>query len=347
MSAFISGATGFIAQHIVDGLLKQNYKVIGTARSQEKANKLMKQFSNNPNLSMEIVGDISDVNAFDEVMKKRGSEIKYVLHTASPFHFNVTDIEKELLVPAVNGTRGILNSIKKYANDTVERVVITSSFAAILDLNRFNDNSLVLSEANWNPVTKEEALSNPMAGYCASKTYAERAAWDFLKENEGSIKFKLTTVNPVYVFGPQLFAEDVKNVLNTSCEVVNQVVQSTIDTTLPVDCSGQFVDVRDVAKAHIAGIQNDNCIGQRLLCSQAAFGVQDIANVLNDNFPQLKGKIAKSNPKTNAVENIGICQIDNSKTKELLGFEFIDLKTCLIDTVSQIVEQKIIGLCEY
>ena len=80
-TVFVSGATGFIALHIVNDLLKAGYKVIGSGRSQEKNNSLLKKFNNNPRLSMEIVEDIAAPNAFDEVFKKHGKEIKIVLHT--------------------------------------------------------------------------------------------------------------------------------------------------------------------------------------------------------------------------------------------------------------------------
>ena len=217
MSVFISGASGFIAQHIVENLLKENYTVIGSVRSQEKADRLTRQFCNNPNLQFEIVGDIAKLDAFDNAFSKHGKDIKYVLHTASPFHFNTTEYEKDLLIPALNGTKGILESIKKYAADSVERVVITSSFAAVSNVEYQGDSSKTLSEADWNTVSWEGAQANGVFAYCGSKAFAERAAWDFLKENEGMVKFQLSTVNPVLVFGPQLFEEDVKDTLNTSC----------------------------------------------------------------------------------------------------------------------------------
>ncbi|KAJ4168271.1 Glycine-rich RNA-binding protein 2, mitochondrial [Fusarium falciforme] len=64
---------------------------------------------------MEIIEDIAAPNAFDKVFQKHGKEIKVVLHIASPVHFNTTDFEKDLLIPAVNGTKSILEAIKNYA----------------------------------------------------------------------------------------------------------------------------------------------------------------------------------------------------------------------------------------
>ena len=45
------------------------------------------------NFTYEIVKDIAVKGAFDDALKKH-PEVTVFLHTASPFHFNVTDIEK-------------------------------------------------------------------------------------------------------------------------------------------------------------------------------------------------------------------------------------------------------------
>jgi hypothetical protein len=52
--------------------------------------------------------------------------------TATLFHFNITDTKKDLLEPAGNRTTGLLRTIKEHAL-TVKRVVLNSSFAAMID----------------------------------------------------------------------------------------------------------------------------------------------------------------------------------------------------------------------
>ncbi|CCE65975.1 hypothetical protein TPHA_0N01940 [Tetrapisispora phaffii CBS 4417] len=337
MSVFVSGATGFIAQHIVNDLLQQNYKVIGTARSQEKVDKLIKQFGNNKNFSMEIVKDVADINAFDDVFKRRGSEIKYVLHTASPFHFNVTDAEKDLLIPAVNGTKGILSSIKKYAPKNVERFVVTSSFAAVSDLEDQSNSNVIYTEKDWCKLNWQTAQANAVAAYWGSKTFAEKAAWEFLEENKDSVSLKITAINPVYVFGPQLFDEDVTAKLNTSCEFINSLVHSTPETKVEKTCAGNFIDVRDVSKAHILAFQKEETIGKRLILSEGPFGMQDIVNTLNKDFPQLKGKIAPTYEETDVKLNKNFAKINNDETKKILGFKFRTFDETVDDTAKQIL----------
>lgn len=87
---------------------------------------------------------------------KSNPPFDYVLHTASPFHFNVQDPVKDFLDPAIKGTTGILKAIKAHA-PTVKRVVITSSFAAIINPKK---HPRVYSEKEWNPATWDEAMDH-------------------------------------------------------------------------------------------------------------------------------------------------------------------------------------------
>lgn len=87
-----------------------------------------------------------------------------MLHTASPFHYNVQDPVKDFLDPAIKGTTSILKAVKAYA-PTVKRVVITSSYAAIVNV---KGHPKVYSEKVWNPVTWEEAMDHSQV-YRASK----------------------------------------------------------------------------------------------------------------------------------------------------------------------------------
>ena len=336
-TVFVSGASGYIALHVVDELLNAGYKVIGSTRSDKKAAEVEKKFGNNPNLKTVIVPDIAEPGAFDHAFEEYGSEIKVVLHVASPFFFGTTEYEKDLLLPAVNGTKSILESVKKYASRTVENVVVTSSLAAFTSPKRMTDPSVVITEEDWNDTTWEGATADPITAYSASKKFAEEAAWRFLEENKSVVKFKLTTVNPGYVFGPQLSNDSVTKVLNTSCELINGVVHSKPGSEIP-PVAGPYVDVRDVAKAHRLAFEKEETFGKRLMLVEGAFSLQQVADLINEEFPQLKGNIATGQPGSGdeLLEKGGKC--DPSKTKALLGFQFKGLKETVHDTVAQILE---------
>lgn len=339
MSVLVSGCNGYIAKHIVNDLLNENYKVIGTVRSNEKREKLAKQFGNNPNLVLEIVEDISDLHAFDEVFKKNSSEIKYVLHTASPFTLEVTDYVKQLFIPALNGTKAMLSAIKHFGATTVERLVITSSYAAIMNFDKEMVKGHIFTEASWNPDDWEKAQESAGRAYNGSKVFAEREAWKFLEDNRDIVKCKLSVVNPVYVFGPQMFDEDVTPKMNTSCEIINKAIHTKPDAVIdPFETFGSFVDVRDVSKAHLLAFQRENLIGKRLLMDNGRFSTQDIFDVLNEQIPSLKGTIPVGNPGTDGQHNNIGATVDNSQTKELLGFKFRTFTETVTDTAKQILK---------
>lgn len=105
-------------------------------------------------------------------------------------------------------------------------------------------------EEDWNPMTPEKALENNLFGYQASKTFAEKAAWDFTKSNAGNEKTpSLVTICPPMIFGPVHPASGItKDALNESSAQLLKAVTSAdpAPTRMPV-----FVDVRDVAQAHV------------------------------------------------------------------------------------------------
>jgi nucleoside-diphosphate-sugar epimerase len=111
----LTGGSGFIAAHTLDILLDHGHSVITTVRTQEKADKIKesyKDYVEKGQLGFAIVPDIAQEGAFEKAVIS-DPPFEAVLHTASPFHFNVTNVQKDLIDPAVIGTTGILKSIKK------------------------------------------------------------------------------------------------------------------------------------------------------------------------------------------------------------------------------------------
>lgn len=165
----VTGASGFLALHIIGQLLSEGYSVIGTVRSQSKIEKLMSQFKTKypeavANLQFEIVPDIQLEGVFDKLFIEH-KDIDFVLHTASPFSFGLEgSFDDVYLKPAVNGTLNVLKSIKNFASQ-VKKVVITSSMAAI---DNMGDHELIHTEDIWNPLEWEQVNHEQLA-YVASK----------------------------------------------------------------------------------------------------------------------------------------------------------------------------------
>ena len=107
-----------------------------------------------------------------------------MLHIASPCHFDAKD-PWDIIRPAVTSTVNILGSCVR-AGNSVKRVVITSSFAAILDPSKKPPNSYTEEDWNESSPRNSKEQGNDQASldaYRASKTLAERAAWDILMLN--------------------------------------------------------------------------------------------------------------------------------------------------------------------
>jgi len=328
-TVFVTGATGFIAQYIIDQLLQQGYTVIGSVRSIEKGDNLKRLFDND-RFSYEIIKDLTDSKEdFDKALEAH-PEIEVVLHTASPVTHVEGDVAKNFLYPAINGTKNVLESVAKHGKN-VKRFVYTSSNAALHSRNREGPN-FVENEESWNDISWEKALENSTLGYAASKTFAEKALWEFVEKNKPS--FKVSVVNPTFVFGPQLFDEFVKDQLNFSNDFTYSFFR---DGENYKKFQGNFIDVRDVAKAHLYAFQKENTIGQRLILKERTFTEQTLLDIINEKYPKLQGKIPKGEPGSDKAPLSQRVVLDNTKTREILGYNFISLEKSISDTVDQII----------
>ncbi|RLV91706.1 putative NADPH-dependent methylglyoxal reductase GRP2 [Spathaspora sp. JA1] len=328
-TVFVSGANGFIAQHIVKQLLAKGYTVIGSVRSEAKGKELAKLVQNDQ-FSYEIVASLTEEGAFDEVLKKH-PEVTVFLHTASPFSFSVEDVERDLLNPAKDGTINALKAIKQYGPQ-IKKVVITASAVAIFGFGPHFEPSKVYTEKDWNPVTYEESLSNSVFGYFGSKKFAELAANEFVDKEH--VNFDISFINPPYVFGPQAYAIEDKSNLNLSNEVINRVVKLNKDEPIPAEAN-LFVDVRDVAHAHLVAFENDKANGERLMIiSHEKYTLDLIANIIHEKFPQTT--IPKGDNSRTEELLQGVHKFDDSRTRKILGFEYKSLEETVYDTVAQI-----------
>ena len=197
----LTGASGFVAAHVLNSLLQHGYSIRGTVRSEATAEKVRKTHSHllngdNSRLTFAIVPDVAKSGAFDKAVK----DVDGVIHTASPFVMQVENNERDLLDPAIKGTTEILKAVQKYAPQ-VKRIVITSSFAAIVDPTQGARPGYTYSEKDWNPVTYEQAKGGDGGtAYCASKKFAEKAAWDFVEMEKPN--FDVATICPPMIYGP-------------------------------------------------------------------------------------------------------------------------------------------------
>ena len=257
----VTGSTGFIGLHCIHQLIEKGYSVNGTLRSksreEEVRSSLKKANLSDANLSLYECDLMSD-----DGWEKAIDGCDYVLHIASPFINGLPDHEDDLIKPALTGTQRILEL--SATNPQIKKIIITSSFAAVGDT--FNGQT-VFNESDWS-----DPNNNKISAYNKSKTLAEKSAWDFMESNPS---FKLTVINPVGVIGPML-SDDI----GTS----NLFVKKILDGSTPGNPGLHigFVDVRDVARAHVDSIKNEKSNNKRIILSKDEIWVSELSEILRN-----------------------------------------------------------------
>ncbi|KAF5022826.1 hypothetical protein F66182_5120 [Fusarium sp. NRRL 66182] len=326
----VTGASGFIGTHIVAEFLRAGYHVRGTVRSESSAQNAREAHPDySRTLSFSIVPDIIKKGAFDEAVKG----VNGVIHSASPFIVGQgLDNERDLLVPAIEGTKNILDSVAKHA-PKVKRVVITSSFASIANLNRGLWPEHTYTEADWNPESYGGAIQADVAtAYCASKALAKRAAWEFV-QREGP-HFALTTICPPMVWGPIAHRVTSMDALPTSPKGFYQVMNGTLSEPPQTDIF-PFVDVRDVAAAHRRGYEVVEAAGQRFFTTGGRYSWQLVCDILRENLPDIRHLVPVGNPNTGLGAEV--YKVDASKAERVLDMQFRGLEQVVVDAAKSLI----------
>ncbi|XP_024022043.1 cinnamoyl-CoA reductase 1-like [Morus notabilis] len=307
----VTGASGYIASWLVKLLLQRGYTVKASLRD-----------SNNPKKTEHLVSlegakerlhlykaDLLEEGSFDAVVD--GCEC--VFHTASPVNLSPTDPQAELIDPAVKGTLNVLRSCTNVAS--LRRVVLTSSVASV----SYNGKALtpdVVVDETWfsDPVFCEKSKF----WYMLSKTLAEEAAWEFAKENG----IDLVAINPGLVIGPLL-----QPTLNLTVEMLLNHINGA--QTFPNKVN-MYVDVRDVALAHIQAFEVTSASGRYCLVGHVVH-ISEALGIIKQLYPTLSipGKCEDDKPL------LPKHQVSKEKAKSLCP-NFTPLEVSLKDTVESL-----------
>ncbi|KAG6713521.1 hypothetical protein I3842_05G157200 [Carya illinoinensis] len=229
----VTGASGYIALWLVKLLLQRGYAVNASVRDPndpKKTEHLLMLDGAKERLHL-FKADLLEEGSFDSLVD--GCE--GVFHTATPVYLRAKDPQAELIEPAVKGTLNVLRSCAKVSS--VKRVVITSSLGAVV----YSGKPLtpdVLVDETWfsDPAFCEESK----LWYTLSKTLAEKAAWEFSKENG----IDMVAMHPGWVSGPLL-----QPTINSSLKPFLKIVKAT---QFPLDHSLTLQQIEEL-------LEGSNC----------------------------------------------------------------------------------------
>lgn len=269
----VTGGSGFLGSHCVLKLLHAGYSVRATVRSQAKADEVRKMLDSAGAPSAGMVEFVQADLMSDDGWQAAMTGCEYVLHVASPFPSAVPKDEDEIILPARDGTLRVLRAAREAG---VKRVVVTSSFAAVGYGGKPKSGS-AYTELDWTDPT----LPNPP--YIRSKAIAERAAWDFVNAEGGTLE--LAVINPVGIFGPVLGAD-----YSTSIALVKGMLQGVMPG-LP-DVYFGIVDVRDVADLHLKAMVSPQAKGERFIAvADPLMSMAGIASILRSRLGEAGSKV--------------------------------------------------------
>ncbi|KAF9887795.1 hypothetical protein FE257_009601 [Aspergillus nanangensis] len=349
----LTGANGFVASHILSILIERGFTVTATVRSQAKADDVINTHPSwKGKVDFAIVADFTSAKPFDHLFQSAKTPFNYVIHTASPLSFQISDIMKEMIEPAEMGTTEILKAAKNYGSESLKRFILLGSAVSVL--NSFEDmtkEGKPYTEKDWNPVTAEQAIERKdiILGYNVSKTRAEAAAWRFMKIN--APPFDLAVINPDIIIGPMMHPIHGPKSIN---ETNNFAIASFIDgthkqiegVTFPFY---HFVDVRDVARSHVDALTNSAAASQRILLISGIISPQLVANIIRETFPSLRNRVPEGNPSQILPPGVHPTGWDMRVSLDILAkgtnegsWNYVDLKTSVVDTVNSMLEAGVI-----
>jgi dihydroflavonol-4-reductase len=335
---FLTGASGFIAKHIVLQLLNAGHSVRGTMRSPGRAEEVRAAVA--PRLTdktaLERLSFVTLDLEQDAGWAEAAQGCTVMMHTASPFPIAQPKDPQVLVRPAVEGTLRALRAAKAAG---IARVILTSSSVAVLST-PLPAGRRRYDERDWSDVSAP--TSTP---YVQSKTLAERAAWDFAAgEGKG---IALTVINPCFVMGPPLDQH-----FGSSVSVVRRILRGR-DPMVP-RLGFACVDVRDVAALHLAALEQPATAGQRIIGSGGEMWFDEMARAVKAAYPARRiatmvapkillrllalfdGEIRSILPTVGHMETV-----DNARAVKVLGRALTSPKEALLATADFLVSRRL------
>lgn len=342
----ITGATGYVAGWIVKRLLEEGLTVHAPVRNpdnKEKLKYLDALAEKSPGTIRYFKANLLEKGSYDEAMQ--GCEL--VFHTASPFINKVKDPQRDLVDPALLGTRNVLEGVNR--TESVKRVVLTSSCAAVVgDAKDFAGYpNGVATEEQWNTTSTIDHQA-----YSYSKTVAEQEAW---KMNKQQNRWDLVVINPSLVIGPGI------NPVSTSgsFNLVKQIGDGSMKSGAPDFYIG-VVDVRDLANAHLNAGFIPAAKGRHIINAENT-NLLNLAQALQNKFGKAYPFPQKTLPKflvwlmaptvgfkrKMISRNVGYpWNLDNTKSRNELGVKYRPVETSIVDFFQQMIDHGVVKAIE-
>lgn len=256
MHALVTGANGHLGFNLVQALRARGHQVRASVRSLADAAKTA---------PLRALGPVELVEAaLDQPLHLRAAVdgVDTLFHVAAVYSTCEPGREQEILDAAIRGTANMLHAA---ADARVRKVVLTSSVVAVP---LTAPGAPPSTEADWN-----EDLRVP---YIRAKTEGERLAWRLADE----LALNLATVLPGGISGPG-FRRNTPTI-----DLIEAAMRGEFRLVAPAG-NFSFVDVRDVAQAHILAAERD-AHGRFIACNDVQPSFRALVETMHRIDPRVK-----------------------------------------------------------
>ncbi|KAE8148349.1 hypothetical protein BDV25DRAFT_158462 [Aspergillus avenaceus] len=328
----ITGATGLIGFRALLELLRNNYNVRFTARSEAKAQKVLtnsviQDLAPGERLTPVIVPDMTVDGALDAALK----DVEYILHIGNPVPVPGFDPITQVWEPTIKGTANLLSTALKFP--TIKRIVITSSIVGNMPL--LPDPTKTVTAASRVPSPSPYPTSFPdlFQSYVLTKITEANETDAFVAKHNPH--FSVAHIMPGYVFGRNelcLTAEEIRDENSSN----RYLMGSITGKDLPFPLHGGYVHIDDLAKVHVQVMcleptpQMPSNFGA---CTDIDYS--NLFDIVEKNFPQ---QVADGTFAPGKLPTLPM-SYDSSETEAILGFKFRPFEDAVVDVAKQYLEK--------
>jgi len=250
----VTGGNGHLGFSLIKELLQRGYHVRATVRDPEDPRKSahLKELGVEP-----VQADLGDPASLDRAL----DGMEGLFQVAAVFDLTAENPEEEVVRPNLEGTRNILEAAHRAG---IQKVVYTSSIASV---GVVSPGEPPLDESHWNDGAVEP--------YAISKTRSEKLAWE-LSERLG---IPMVAVLPATMIGPDCYR------LTSSLQLLKDMLDGNTPMAFPMELN--FVDVRDVAIAHILAYESAAANG-RYIAAGETLSIAEVCRIVKSIRPETK-----------------------------------------------------------
>jgi nucleoside-diphosphate-sugar epimerase len=331
-NVLVTGANGHLGYNLTRLLVARGYRVRAGVRHAHDPGKTR-------HLQALDVAIVEIELMQPETIAKAMIGIDGVFHVAAVFQSAANDIQKEVVEPNITGTMHVLQAARDAG---VKKIVLTSSSVAV---GIESPPNRPLTEADWNESIVDR--------YNYSKTVAEKRAWEFAKAHG----LHLVCINPSAILGPGAY----RHTPNTA--LLEMIILGKLPVVFPFGTC--YVDVRDVAQAHLLAYEQPGAAGRYLVSNEQFISMLDLMRMAHQIDPAIKvarwviprpvlaglsmldwaAHTVLKAPRQlgpEAMEAAGkICVYSSAKARKELGWQPMAFRQCLSDSIEWIRQRRV------